>query len=271
MGCGGSKEEATAGHHGPPSASARSPARKATEDSDTDSDIRPRPVVHPPARAGCARAVPAPPAPVLDPRPKRPDDRVNSANRAAAVKYTTPRGNLPLKNVDHIVAKSPAPPENRLREGRFPKVYRNREGPVDNPTRNFVAWEIQQRQGPADGRNINMYEYPVKTLVQPAPFASEFKFARPPATLRECEAPDPNDKAGIEDRWRRPRNDPGPIRAVVNGDCRVIGAIYHPEGDTRGYERARLQPLDRHDRGEIARYDDRQLTGRTTWPQRGPD
>jgi hypothetical protein len=56
---------------------------------------------------------------------------------------------------------------------------------------------------------------------------------------------------------------------VVNKSHQVVGAMYHPEGNPRGYERARLAPLDGKGRGEIARYEDQQSTGRTTWPRRG--
>jgi hypothetical protein len=80
MGCGGSKEEAT----GQPAASSRSPAQKAMDQSDTDSDIEPRPVALTAAQANRARAAPTPCAPVLDPRAKKPDGGVSWANRATA-------------------------------------------------------------------------------------------------------------------------------------------------------------------------------------------
>lgn len=184
-----------------------------------------------------------------------------------------------MKKASQVVQRAPEPPAIPLRDGKFPKVYRNNEGPRDNPTHNFEAWEIQ-RQG-ADGR---LFEYPVKPPEgdrrlpgrlpeqQPPPLNPDFRFARPPAGLNQIRPPHQNDKKTLESRWDRPPNDPGPIRAVVNGSGNVVGAIYHPEGNPRGYERARLAPLDKQGRGQRARHDDRFLapTPRTTWPERGP-
>ncbi|KAL2147922.1 hypothetical protein VTI28DRAFT_3400 [Corynascus sepedonium] len=130
--------------------------------------------------------------------------------------------------------------------GKFPKEYRNKEGPPENPRENFDGREIQGRPGPVNPGDKQVFEYPVKALVQPPPFTSER-------------------------RWEKPPNDPGPIRAVVNKDRKVVGAIYHPEGNTSGYERAGLQPLDAKGRAEVARHTDKKLTGRSTWPQRGPE
>jgi hypothetical protein len=152
----------------------------------------------------------------------------------------------------------------------FPKVYRNREGPRDNPTRNFEDWEIQRTQDPTDASDMQLYEYPVKPLVQGHPFSSEFDFDKEPASLKQCKAPHPNDKVAYRKRWEKPPNDLGPIRPVVNKYGHVVGAIYHPEGDPSTCERARLEPMDAKCRGEVARWKDRELTGRATWPERGP-
>ncbi|KAL2166564.1 hypothetical protein VTG60DRAFT_2511 [Thermothelomyces hinnuleus] len=199
------------------------------------------------------------------------DRRVNSTNKRNALEFASPRGNLPLKRVDDIVARAPPPPTEYPGPGMFPKEYRNVERGPDGPKENFDRRWIQQGRNPDDPQDMKMYEYPVKTLVQPAPFTSEFDFTSKAASLRECRQPDPGDFKNIKRRWKKPPNDPGPLRAVVNMDHQVIGAIYHPEGDTRGYERAPMQPLDAHGRGELARYTDAQLAGRTTWPQRGPE
>ena len=177
-----------------------------------------------------------------------------------------------MKRVEHIVNKSPAPPLGKPLPGsRFPKKYWNTEGPADNRTQNFSDWEIRQQQDPADPRSTETYEYPVKTLVPEKPSGTpEFNFKKRPAGLNAINAEiGPNDRNGYEKRWDTPPNDPGPIRAVANKNHQLVGAMYHPEGNAKGFERARLEPLDGKGRGEIARYEDQQPTGRTTWPQRG--
>ncbi|KAK3290518.1 uncharacterized protein B0H64DRAFT_412708 [Chaetomium fimeti] len=267
MGCGGSKEEATEQHHG--SLAGARPSRKPAEDSDTLSDLSVRPVLRssqpghtrPPTRRTTAQVS----------KPKQPDGRVNSANPSTSFQYVSPQGNISLKRVEHIVAKSPAPPAKPLKGMRYPKRYWNGEGPADNRTQNFSDWEIRQTQDPADGRSTETYEYPIKTLVQKPPFRSEFNFAKKPATLKQCIPIPPPDRRGYKERWERPPNEPGAIRAVVNKDQQLVGAMYHPEGDTHGFLSARLEPLDGTGRGEVARYNDRQQTGRDTWPKRGPD
>ncbi|KAH6631314.1 hypothetical protein F5144DRAFT_491395 [Chaetomium tenue] len=267
MGCGGSKEESTKPYHGHSTGPRQS--KKSGEESDTISELSTRPVA--PSRAGHAQP-PTRPAPVQVSKPKQPDGRVNSANPKTSFQYVSPRGNLPVKRVENIVAKSPPPPHQPLR-GKFPKQYRNTEGPPNNRTHNSSDWEIRQQQDPADHRSTEAYEYPVKTLVPEKPAStSESDFSKKPVGLRTVNAViRPNDRELYEERWNRPPNDPGPIRAVVNKDHQLVGAIYHPEGDTSAYKRARLEPLDGKGRGEVARYDDQQQTGRTTWPQRGPD
>ena len=174
-----------------------------------------------------------------------------------------------------------APPPAHTGDGRFPKQYRNNEGPRDNPTHNFDPWEIQRHGTDANGR---LYEYPVKPPQtdtslpgrrpgrQPPPLCPDFNFGEDPVGLKKINAPDANNQKLLHRRWKEPLNDPGPVRAVVNVDGHVVGAMYHPAGNPRGYERARLAPLDKQGRGELARFNDSQgtLTGRTTWPQRGP-
>lgn len=169
------------------------------------------------------------------------------------------------------MAKSPPPPDERLEDRKFPKRYWNTEGPANNRTQNFSDWEIRQQQDPADPRSTETYEYPVKTLVPEKPaLTSEFNFRKKPAGLSIVnEVIDPKKREKYKERWEKPPNDPGPIRAVVNKNHQLVGAMYHPEGNPRGYERARLEPLDGKGRGEIASYEDQQSTGRTTWPRRG--
>lgn len=167
---------------------------------------------------------------------------------------------MPAENVQRMNDNAPPPPA-RPRRGMFPKVYRNREGPRDNPTENFPAWQI--RRGP-EGTDRTTYEFPIKPLDQPMHLSSQFNFQRPPAPLWQCVIPPENG-----DDWFRPPNDPGPFRGVENRDGDLVGVIAHPEGNLRGYEAATLAPLSRQGRDERARATDRALTGRPTWPERG--
>lgn len=163
-----------------------------------------------------------------------------------------------MTGLNHIVGSAPAPPG---RGQKFPKAYRNTEGPRDDPHHNFEPWEV--------GPGGQLLEYPAKTRVQPCPMSSNFDFTRNPATLAQLRPPPPNDVHNYIRRWNAPPNDPGAIRAVADINGRVVGAMYHPEGNPAGFERARLAPLDRQGRVEAARSEDTRLAGRTTWPERG--
>lgn len=92
--------------------------------------------------------------------------------------FVSPRGNIPVKRVDDIVANAPAPPMQPLPGGKFPKEYRNKEGPPENPRENFDGREIQGRPGPVNPGDKQVFEYPVKALVQPPPFTSEYNYEK---------------------------------------------------------------------------------------------
>jgi len=62
--------------------------------------------------------------------------------------------------------------------GKFPKEYRNKEGPPENPRENFDGREIQGRPGPVNPGDKQVFEYPVKALVQPPPFTSEYNYEK---------------------------------------------------------------------------------------------
>lgn len=74
---------------------------------------------------------------------------------------------------------------------------------------------------------------------------------------------------------RQPVSNPGVTRYVATYDQQdnlhgVVGATYHPVGDTSGFRRAPLTPLDRPGRRDLVRYtDDHNGTNRmSTWPPR---
>ncbi|KAH6612875.1 hypothetical protein B0J18DRAFT_460749 [Chaetomium sp. MPI-SDFR-AT-0129] len=213
------------------------------------------------------------PRPVADvPRPRVPNDKVNSANTPAGFQYNTPRGNLQMDRVNQIVQNAPGAPAHGLGRGVFPKHYRNQEGPRDNPHHNLSGFESgRPGQDPGDPRDGRLYEYPVKTMAQPQPLKNTFDYTRRAATLAQTIRATRPDDEDFRDPTREPPNDPGALRAVTNKDGQVMGVVYHPEGNRNGYERARIEPLDAQGRGEQARYRDQQLASSSTWPRRGPE
>ncbi|KAK0666412.1 hypothetical protein QBC41DRAFT_325795 [Cercophora samala] len=152
-----------------------------------------------------------------------------------------------------------SPPLAPRAKGKFPKPYNNQESRMDEkgqPQRMdlFHDWER-----PKDKQQL--YEYPIKALDQPAPFQSNFDFSKKPAGLLKVHyKPALTDKAGIEARWEKPPNDPGANRFVTTDNGQIIGAMYHPQGNPRGLERAKVSPLNAEGRKERARVDDR-VTG----------
>ncbi|RSL94798.1 hypothetical protein CDV31_014162 [Fusarium ambrosium] len=189
---------------------------------------------------------------------RRQGPRRNSDDEHNKTQYWTPRGSIPAKIVNqqtqelhHVV-----PAQN----GRFPKEYRNDEdhGP------NFHPYE--RRNNPAQRR---LFEVPVNTRMEigarPAPMAR----------VQNRENLHPNDRARAA---RNELNDPGPLRGVVaagpDGTPHgVVGVIYHPEGNLRGYNRAPVEPLDRQGRQQMRRFADDAADARRvgTWPPRDED
>ncbi|KAK3681375.1 hypothetical protein B0T22DRAFT_473270 [Podospora appendiculata] len=211
--------------------------------------------------AGASHATPAHAVAPSGRSDYRRNERVNSLNRANDLQYNIQESNIPHKNVARAVKNAPPPPL-RQEPGKFPKPYRNQEGPRTNPTTNFKAWETKGA--------TTLHEYPIKNLDQPPPFASNFNYAAEPAKLKNIKKkPHPNDKRNYEARWREPPNDPGAARAVTDQNGTIHGVMYHPKGNPAGYTRSNMMPLDREGRRERVRADDRAVLGRPTWPERG--
>lgn len=163
---------------------------------------------------------------------------------------------MPARVLDDQVQRAPRPGEGR--RGAYPREYRNQEGATHESRQNFQDWE---RRGAGQ-----LHEYPVTTTEQ-----RPFDYQRRPARAEQVGRPiHPRDRARLA---RQPLNDPGPIRAVTGQDQRVIGAMAHPEGNRRGYERAPLEPLDRQGRRDAVRYQDSRGYSdhnrtSSTWPPR---
>lgn len=148
------------------------------------------------------------------------------------------------------------PPETETKSG-FPKVYRNEEGRAPNIRHNFEDWEGPRR---SKGKE-DYHEYPVA----PSP-RQAFNYNEKSAPARKVEARvHHNDrKRVVEEKY----NDPGAIRAIITEDQnRTVGALYHPDGNLKAYERATLQPLDRHGRAIVRQYEQLQIRPSHTWDQ----
>lgn len=185
-----------------------------------------------------------------------------------------------MERVNQIVGQAPDAPAGRTQPGMFPKHYRNQEGPRDNRRQNFSGFESgRPGQDPRDPRDGKLYEYPVKTMAQPQPLKNTFDFTQRSAGLEETMQATRPGHEHFGDPAYEPPNDPGALRAVTNKDGQVMGVIYHPEGNPRGYERARIEPLDAKGRAEQARYreaqarykEDQKFPSPSTWPRRGPE
>jgi len=166
--------------------------------------------------------------------------------------YTTDRGNIPTRVLAHQIDR--APPPGQRTASRYPREYRNQEGPTNTPTRNFHPFELR--------REAELHEYPITGANQ-----RQFDFDRRSARAHQVERPiHPNDRGRYV---RHPQNDPGPIRGVVDQHGNIVGAMAHPAGNARGYQRAHLEPLNRQGRQDSRRYQDRITPSKApTWPPR---
>ncbi|KAK2764255.1 hypothetical protein FQN54_008947 [Arachnomyces sp. PD_36] len=63
----------------------------------------------------------------------------------------------------------------------------------------------------------------------------------------------------LEDHLNNPYNDPGPFRAIESHG-HLVGVIFHPSGNPRGFDRAFLAPLDRQGRQDAQRQRDRETS-----------
>lgn len=147
----------------------------------------------------------------------------------------------------------------------YPGVYNNEEeNPATQGIRpNFHDWET---------RGNMLAEFPATNN-------APYDFNRRAANLnrvRNVENQFERNRRGIH--ARQPLNDPGPARYVARTDVdgnlyNVVGAMYHPEGNARGFNRAPLAPIERQGRRDMARYaDDHNGTNRmSTWPPRDQD
>ncbi|KPM38484.1 hypothetical protein AK830_g8084 [Neonectria ditissima] len=186
--------------------------------------------------------------------------RRNTDDDRDKMQHWTPRGVLPAKAVAAQVREVADP--RAVRNVGFPKVYENVEAGNPGPIEPY-----ERRNGP---ETTGLYEIPV---------SSRMDFERQPARLRQVAA---REHLHRNDRGRATRaelNDPGAFRGIVPTDLAtgrtqgVTAVLYHPEGNARDFERARVEPLDREGRQYMRRFEDDSTSSNrvTTWPPRDED
>ncbi|KAM0434877.1 hypothetical protein ACHAQK_008572 [Fusarium lateritium] len=180
------------------------------------------------------------------------------------MQYWTPQGSLPTKTVEKQ-AREVVDPRTNTNTALYPHEYRNDEGATGQTTKNFQPYEVGY-----DPDKKRLFEVPVD---------SRFDLSKKPARVGRILA---QEMCHQNDRGRvvcNPVNDPGTSRGVIAVDrdtgrnYGVAGVIYHPEGSSRGFNRAPIEPLDREGRQYLRRFADDSADPHrvTTWPPRDED
>ncbi|KAF5020724.1 hypothetical protein F66182_7226 [Fusarium sp. NRRL 66182] len=191
-----------------------------------------------------------------------PEPRRSSDDDYDNMQYYTPRGVIPAQVVEEQAHEVVIDPNGRDRRGFYPHVYGNIEG-----GKRHLFQPFEQR---------NKVD---KTPLYEVPVGSRMDMSKKSASVKQVnyrENINRNERARVV---QKELNDPGFLRGVValNSDtgesCGVAGVMYHPEGNTCGFERAPLQPLDREGRQYLRRFADDSADPHrvTTWPPRDED
>jgi hypothetical protein len=190
------------------------------------------------------------------------------ANGVARQQYYTSRGVIPARVVNDQAAAIPDITLDRPQRF-YPHEFNNREdGILPGGRRGRLFNQNEIREGE------RLWEFPVTLPGRPP-----YNMVRAGARMEQIE--------NLRNRTARdimanPPNDPGPFRGIVpalrgrgadpNGRRPPIGVIYHPKGELRRFERARMEPLDGEGRRLLRRHEDDlavRALGRTgTWPPR---
>ncbi|KAN0083919.1 hypothetical protein V8E54_003007 [Elaphomyces granulatus] len=149
--------------------------------------------------------------------------------------YHTQHGNIPSHTIHH---QTPAPVR---RDGHG--YYRNAEGPRGARRQDFHRAEVQ----------LAPYGVPLYSVRH---HQQRFDYNRPPASARQAERPI---NRRDHEQVMRQLNDPGPVRAVVDVRSRgqVVGAMAHPNGNPRGFNRAYIGAMDAQGRRDMRQYQHR--------------
>ncbi|GKU06625.1 hypothetical protein FLAG1_10825 [Fusarium langsethiae] len=191
---------------------------------------------------------------------RRKEPRRSSEDDYNKMQYFTPRGEIPATVVEQQVREVVINPNSNNKRG-YPHEYGNEEkGPNDTIRQNFQAFEQRNRT-----EEVRLYEVPINSRMNMDKKTTPFM----------KEPPHRNDRARV---MRKEPNDPGAFRGVAaverpsGRNYGVAGVIYHPEGNTKGFERAPMEPLNREGRQYLRRFADDDGDHRvTTWPPRDED
>ncbi|ATZ53224.1 hypothetical protein BCIN_09g01020 [Botrytis cinerea B05.10] len=169
--------------------------------------------------------------------------RRNSDHDHDSLQYRTPRGNIPHRVMVQEIARAPVGGTRNM--SQYPHKYKNQEGPKDAKYPLFDDRERPRRFVNNDKgyRPDTLYEYPVVTPDKPS-----FNYDRKTTPLETVLQPiAPANRARMIEPDQR-HNTPGWMRGITSSNKTIVGGIYHPEGNTGDFERARLEPLDRQGR-----------------------
>ncbi|KAJ4137300.1 hypothetical protein NW768_002883 [Fusarium equiseti] len=196
---------------------------------------------------------------------RRKEPRRSSDDDYNKMQYFTPRGDVPAKVVSQQVQEVQIDP-NQVNKQGYPHEYGNEEMLNGQTYKTFQPFE--QRNRPSE---VPLYEVPVNSRMNLDKKATPYRTVQ----KRENEPLHHNDRARVV---RNELNDPGPLRGVVAVERKtetnygVQGVIYHPQGDTKRFERAPMEPLSREGRQYLRRFNDDDDPHRvTTWPPRDED
>ncbi|KAI9896065.1 hypothetical protein N3K66_008965 [Trichothecium roseum] len=219
------------------------------------------------------------------PQPQEAPRRTTDIGREG-LQYHTPRGIFPVSVVDEQIGEAPLPGGAAPR-GRYPAKYHNRETKPGGAAEKKNYDDRFEKPGDAE-----LYEHPV--------MARGFDPSRPGVPARKVLAAQqqqqqqggathPKDRARLV---QNPPNDAGPVRGIYAVKCSStadadgegpagpglhvtpVGLNYHPEGDVRGFKRARLEPMSPEGRQLACQAREERARGGSrspTWPSRGRD
>ncbi|KAI9773862.1 MAG: hypothetical protein M1840_006088 [Geoglossum simile] len=192
--------------------------------------------------------------------------RRNSTDSYKNLQFSTDRSSVAADILYKQANRAPRP--GTKTRSRYPHEYRNYEKRLKPSRELFHPKEVKQAGAP-------LYEIPIVS-VDPERHR-EFDFGKRVAKAKKMLNPG---RSNDRRHMLKPKNDAGAIRAIIGQNRQVMGAVIHPIGDEKGFDRANLEPIDIQRRKEQRTYQDRTLPRvrgvalsnlaplSATWPQR---
>lgn len=179
--------------------------------------------------------------------------RRHTEDEQSRLQYRTNRGPVPASIVPQQIQNAPAAGTRTRTRSGYPRVYRN-QGPREAPRQNFETYTTGPGRAAAVGSEAGeVYEYPIKTQENHHQFGYNRRVTRARQVVARENVP-LNQRAYVA--RLPPPNVPNTTRAVVriaegtgiDGARRqnvVVGVMDHPPGNTTGFERAPIEPMNR--------------------------